>query len=89
MYAAVGKQNGAAVLAELDAQQAGLQATCTNRGISLKNLALCIYKLIVSCILALPLMQVAWPDMVHGFRPSLIVEPANVLGGLHKDVLIE
>jgi hypothetical protein len=34
-------------------------------------------------------MQVAWPDMVHSFRPSLIVDPVDMLAGLHKDVLKE
>ncbi|DBB02814.1 hypothetical protein WJX77_000948 [Trebouxia sp. C0004] len=32
VHGAVGKQNGAAMLAELDSQQASLQASFTNRG---------------------------------------------------------
>jgi len=96
VHGAVGKQNGAAMLAELDPQQASLQATFTNKGISLmclscpaKYSALCMYKVIVRHVTTLSLMQVAWPDMVHSFRPSLIVDPVDMLGGLHKDVLKE
>ncbi|DBA66309.1 TPA: hypothetical protein ACH3X2_002559 [Trebouxia sp. C0005] len=34
-------------------------------------------------------IEVVWPDVMHSFRPSLIVDPVDVLSGLDKEVLEE